>query len=115
MIQNRQYKILETLVNNQNDYITGDSLSQILSYSKRTVQNDIRVLKDELEQHKASIESFGGKGYQLRIENEKAFYDYYNDVRSSIYLNDSKEGRMILILISVAVMNRFSDEEVVTL
>ncbi len=101
MIEERQYKLLEILVNNQDSFITGDGLSQILYYSKRTIQNDIQILKRELKDNGAAICSEGGKGYRLFIENEKKFFEYYQEIQSIVFLDNTKEGRKISILLSI--------------
>lgn len=66
MLTNRQYIILENLLKQKNEeYCTGSTLAELLDVSVRTIQKDIKELRDELEQSSVILEAVPNKGYRL--------------------------------------------------
>ncbi len=64
----RQRKLIHML-QNQNNYITGNELAKQLSVSPRTIRSDINIINHALAPHRAKIVSERSKGYFYHAEN----------------------------------------------
>src|SRR5690625_949553 len=59
------------------DLLTSSQLAKMLQVSSRTVRNDINGLNELLNKNSsAQIKSFRGRGYQLKVMNEKLFKQF---------------------------------------
>lgn len=82
MLNQRCIEILMELCNHSGEFLTGSYLAQKFSVSLRTIQNDMREIKKEMERETcAEIVSQTSKGTKLEIHN----YDEYSVLISSLY------------------------------
>ncbi len=99
MLTGRQKQILSIFIENYSkaNVITSNIIAYELEVTTKTVQNDIRAINDELVPLRASIGTVAGKGYILKVRDEKAFMDCIelisNKSESSVSL-DNKEDRV---------------------
>ncbi|MBO0477183.1 BglG family transcription antiterminator [Vagococcus sp. DIV0080] len=69
----KEYSIMKSLLENQGTYITSQSLATELSLSDRTIRTYIKKMNDILSHQGAIIHSKTGYGYQLDILNRGKF------------------------------------------
>ena len=105
MLIKRQKLILSDLYDFSNTYITADVLSKKHNISLRTLKNDIREIKNEIEKYGAHIVSTPSKGYLFVIDDEKLFNQfkktYLNNDNINNYYDQSQRIKYIQrILIS---------------
>ncbi|OPJ57950.1 BglG family transcription antiterminator [Clostridium oryzae] len=79
-MRKREKVILHELLN-QKEYITSEALAQIANVTSRTIRDDIRKIKDEIEKHGANLESHSGIGYKIVITNYKLFGEFLNTLK----------------------------------
>lgn len=105
MLIKRQKLILSDLYDFSNTYITAEVLSKKHNISLRTLKNDIREIKNEIEKYGAHIVSTPSKGYLFVIDDEKLFNQfkktYLNNDNINNYYDQSQRIKYIQrILIS---------------
>ncbi len=93
-------KIIEEILNNQNDFISGEDLSKKLGISRAAVWKHIKILKEE----GYNIESVNKKGYRLS-ENPDDILTYKNIVHK---LDTKFIGKEIVHLRSVDSTNEYA-------
>ncbi len=69
MLTKRQKNILRILLNKEGSYCTGNEISEKTAVSLKTVQHEIKVLRNELNGIKAELISIPNRGYQLICED----------------------------------------------
>lgn len=79
-MRKREKIILNELVS-EKKFITSEELSQIANVTSRTIRDDMRKIKAEIEEHGASIESHSGIGYKIIINNYKLFGEFINTLK----------------------------------
>ncbi|WP_198401177.1 BglG family transcription antiterminator [Erysipelothrix larvae] len=80
----RKMEILQTLSENKNQWISSKELSYCIGVSDKTIQSDIRKLKDELKDYKTVILAKQGYGYKLEFENSKLYEKYISEQNDNI-------------------------------
>ena len=81
MINHRQIEILLELCKNSDKFLTASYFSKKLNVSLRTVQGDLKVIKDMLAKEKCgSIISAVSKGTCLHIEDHEEFTAFVNSL-----------------------------------
>lgn len=89
MLNKREIQIVLTFYENPGSYFTADQLAEKLGASRRTIQNDMKVIKQELDaQGFASLLSKRAKGSCILIDNQDAYADWIN----RLYLQNLVEG-----------------------
>lgn len=79
MLNQRQIEIILKIYEDSGKYFTAAYLAKQKDTSLRTMQGDLKTIKDELAQNKyASIESQKAKGSYLKIYDQDAFSDWVN-------------------------------------
>lgn len=76
MLTKRQKQILTILDMNQQNYINGKSLAMQIGCSVKTLQSDMKILRDDIIRGGADIISVPSKGYTLKIENNERYDSY---------------------------------------
>lgn len=69
MLTNRQYQILKELEQSSQEFYKGSRLANTIGCSLKTLQNDIKVIKEALQECHCTLVSLTSKGYQLQISN----------------------------------------------
>lgn len=106
MLTRRQLNILEDLSQVQNVYLTSKTLAQKYSISIRTVQNELSVIRDEVNHLEfMSFVSVPSKGSSVTIMDADKFRRFINDKINSFQetdLNTRNEriNRIIAILVN---------------
>lgn len=89
MLVQRQIEILLELCKNPDLYFTASYFAKKLGVSLRTIQGDIKIIKDFLAEKKiASLKSIASKGSYLHIDDQKEFNSFVNSVNQQ-YANVS--------------------------
>lgn len=100
MLTKRQTQIFLMLCENKNEYQKANHFSEELNVSLRTVQNDIKALKKELNSETSfEIESKVPFGTRLIVKNKESFNKYLSTLKT--HNDDSlnyKEGRIHKLL-----------------
>lgn len=79
MINQRQIEILLELFKNPDECLTASYFAKKMNVSIRTIQGDLRIIKDLLAKEKcASLESVVPKGTCLHIHNQEEFTAFIN-------------------------------------
>ena len=76
MLTQRQIQIFSLLEQKQEDYMTGTMLSEAIDCSIKTLQNEIKDLKNTLEAYDIEILSMTSRGYQLFIHDENLYQEF---------------------------------------
>ena len=109
MLTKRQFQILNTLSDHLGETITGEHFSRELGVSTRTIQNDIKDLREQILDLDAEIESKVGSGYILIVENEASFKKKISSLLKArmSYLNfEDQDTRTLYILKCLLLNNR---------
>lgn len=69
-------QLLDILKTNQ--IMTSSQISSIINLSEKTVRTRLKILSNELEQHGAMLIARPGSGFQMKINNEELFFNWYN-------------------------------------
>ncbi|KAA8367915.1 BglG family transcription antiterminator [Leuconostoc carnosum] len=77
-MKEKESELLRYLLNNQERFVTGDELANILSLSSRTIRNYIKILKTKLNSHGATFEAKPSFGYRLHISHPVTFDLFLN-------------------------------------
>lgn len=73
MLTKRQIKIVESLINNNDDYCTSNQLAQQFNVSVRTIKSDLKEIKNFSEtSENFELESLPSKGTKLIIHDKNA-------------------------------------------
>lgn len=79
MLTIRQVKILESLINNNDEYFTSNQLAQQFNVSIRTIKSDLKEIKKFSEtNNNFKIEALPSKGTKLVIYDKKALLSSLN-------------------------------------
>lgn len=91
----RQIKILESLINNNNEYYTSNQLAQQFNVSIRTIKSDLKEIKNFSEtNNNFKIESLPSKGTKLIIHDKKALLSSLNELTRKVdYPNKDNVNR----------------------
>lgn len=101
MLTTRQKKIVKLLYEHEGNFIKGVQLSHMLECSIKTLQNDIKELKNVLSKYHIDIQSATGKGYQLIIHNEKDFKSFEKElVEKENYEDFNNQSNRITYILS---------------
>ena len=106
MLNHRQLEILLELFERHDSYLTASFFAQKQRVSLRTIQNDMRSIKEELSQHDCvAYESVSPKGSHIIVRDEKRFAslkeDYYFQLsNSTLVFQNERIGSLIFALIS---------------
>lgn len=77
MLNNKEKKVIQYLLHRQNDFVTSKELADHLSCSDRTIRNYLKTIQRVLAEESGLILlSKQGYGYQLRVEDKKAYQDF---------------------------------------
>lgn len=95
MLTKRQIKILESLINNNNDYHTSNQLAQQFNVSIRTIKSDLKQIKSFSETNKSfEMDSLPSKGTKLIVHNREALLASLNKLtRKGDYTNKDNIDR----------------------
>lgn len=89
MLNKREIQVILIFYENPGVYFTADQLAQKLGASRRTIQNDMKMIRQELgAQGSAKLLSKRAKGSCIVIENQDAYADWIN----KLYLQNLVEG-----------------------
>lgn len=116
MLNQRQTEILLELYENSAGFFTAAYFSKKKNTSLRTVQSDIKFIKEELKEKKcATIESMKAKGSYLKIIDPEVFSDFINNLYfqytcGTLNYPLNRVNQIIFILLS-----RFRDMSIYTL
>lgn len=96
MLTKRQIKILESLINNNNEYYTSNQLAQQLNVSIRTIKSDLKEIKKYSETiDDFKIESLPSKGTRLIIHDENSLLSSLNRLTRKVdYTNRDNIDRV---------------------
>lgn len=96
MLTKRQIKILESLINNNNEYYTSNQLAQQLNVSIRTIKSDLKEIKKYSEtSDDFKIESLPSKGTRLIIHDENSLLSSLNRLTRKVdYTNRDNIDRV---------------------
>lgn len=96
MLTKRQIKILESLINNNNEYYTSNQLAQQLNVSIRTIKSDLKEIKKYSETNDDfKIESLPSKGTRLIIHDENSLLSSLNRLTRKVdYTNRDNIDRV---------------------
>ena len=79
MLNQRQIEIILNIYENAGEYFTAADLAQRKNTSLRTIQGDLKIIKQQLEiDGYANIEAKKGRGSYLKINDQDAFSDWVN-------------------------------------
>lgn len=73
MLTKRQIQILEELEQHTTDFIKGNRLAACVGCSLKTLQNDMKEVKQQIEMHGGEILSITSKGYQFLLHDASAY------------------------------------------
>ncbi|WP_099159658.1 BglG family transcription antiterminator [Virgibacillus ndiopensis] len=76
---NARWKEIIQLLMKSNDPMTSEELSTHLYVSSKTVRNDIKELNRLLQQRDLQIDSYRGKGYQLKIMDDEKLTQFIQE------------------------------------
>lgn len=117
MLSQRQIEILLEYCNHAGEYYTASWFAQELGVSLRTVQGDMRAIRDELE-NESSMElvSKTSKGSTIVVKDKDEFAAYVNTLyqeMTTVSLNypTSRISKILLMLLNAHRAVRFSDIE----
>ena len=94
-MENRYRKIVKLLQENQT--ITAEKMSELLSISEKTIRNDIKLLKSDVMRNGGMIKSVPRIGYSLEITDQNKFDRYLSDKEE---LEMTKDGGRINTMIN---------------
>lgn len=96
MLTKRQIKILESLIQNSNEYYTSNQLAQHFKVSIRTIKSDLKEIKKYSETtNNFKIESLPSKGTKLIILDENALLSSLNRLNRKVdYTNKDNIDRV---------------------
>lgn len=96
MLTKRQIKILESLINNNNEYYTSNQLAQQFNVSIRTIKSDLKEIKKYSEtSDDFQIESLPSKGTRLIIHDENSLLSSLNRLTRKVdYTNRDNIDRV---------------------
>lgn len=96
MLTKRQIKILESLINNNNEYYTSNQLAQQFNVSIRTIKSDLKEIKKYSEtSDDFKIESLPSKGTRLIIHDENSLLSSLNRLTRKVdYTNRDNIDRV---------------------
>lgn len=96
MLTKRQIKILESLINNNNEYYTSNQLAQQFNVSIRTIKSDLKEIKKYSEtSDDFKIESLPSKGTRLIIHDENSLLSSLNRLTRKVdYTNRDNIDRI---------------------
>lgn len=96
VLTKRQIKILESLINNNNEYYTSNQLAQQLNVSIRTIKSDLKEIKKYSETNDDfKIESLPSKGTRLIIHDENSLLSSLNRLTRKVdYTNRDNIDRV---------------------
>jgi lichenan operon transcriptional antiterminator len=95
MMEDRVVQVIELV--RKKKYSSLDYLAETIGVSTRTIRNTIKQLNSDLNGI-AVIENEKGKGYCLKIEDEKLFEDLIGRIYSEKGLHDSPQRRIAFII-----------------
>lgn len=110
MISDRQMKILNRLADQPSIFKKGEEFARELRVSVKTIQSDIKILKEELKEILVEIQASTGNGYRLQVENESLFENYRAGLlRSRFNLTnfEDQSSRILIILKMLLDQNDF--------
>lgn len=101
MLSARGRSILKKLLSADTP-VTGNYLATINNVSARTIREDIKQLDHMLLENGAEIQSVMGKGYQLKIGNEKQFRKYLQSIAKEMseedFIPNAPEDRVTYVI-----------------
>ena len=105
----RQIKILESLINNNNEYYTSNQLAQQFNVSIRTIKSDLKEIKNFSEtNNNFKIESLPSKGTKLIIHDKKALLSSLNELTRKVdYPNKDNVNRANELIKKLASANTY--------
>ncbi|MED3912460.1 BglG family transcription antiterminator [Peribacillus simplex] len=81
MFTPRMSIILRELISMQSiSTVTSEHLANLNRVSSRTIRNDIKELDNLLSEHGATVRSVRGTGYELKINDERSFHNFLQDI-----------------------------------
>ena len=86
MFTPRMSIILRELISMQSiSTVTSEHLANLNRVSSRTIRNDIKELDNLLSEHGASVRSVRGTGYELKINDERSFHNFLQDITRDLH------------------------------
>lgn len=79
MLTSRQLKILTILTSQEEVFITGGQIAFEVNVSSKTVQSEIKILREILEENGASIIVNTHRGYCFELINKELFKSFYSE------------------------------------
>lgn len=104
VLNQKEALILEYLIQNSVDYSTSQDIAPYLGVSDKTARKYLSQLDEKIDDKVAQIKSVSGHGYQLVVQNEKAFMEFRqinkskNPIPKSIKQLDEPKDRQNFIL-----------------
>lgn len=80
-MEDKQYRLIDYLFRNREDFVTSKDLSVLLDASARSVLRYISLINKESKQYGFEINSYYSKGYKLMIVDESKFLSYYLNIK----------------------------------
>ena len=86
MFTPRMSIILRELISMQSiSTVTSEHLANLNRVSSRTIRNDIKELDNLLSEHGATVRSVRGTGYELKINDERSFHNFLQDITRDLH------------------------------
>ena len=109
MLTIRQVKILESLINNNDEYFTSNQLAQQFNVSIRTIKSDLKEIKKFSEtNNNFKIEALPSKGTKLVIYDKKALLSSLNKFTHKVdYPNKDNINRTTELIKKLVFANTY--------
>ncbi len=101
MLTKRQFHILSQICDNENQYISATTISKKLNVSLRTVQNELKEIKEEVfNMDFIRFISVPSKGTRIEILDHEKFSEFIIQNKKSSHITNlnTREGRTIRII-----------------
>ena len=105
MLNQRQLEIIMELLDNTGLFITASSMAKDKQVSLRTIQNDMKVIRDQLMQEASIQFETTSKGSRIVVKDETTFSHFKEEFfLNSAAMSDIQEDRINDLLLSLFLM-----------